>query len=220
MRSNRDEFDKTQKMNKLDQTIVQPQGRTDIEVKDTAPQSAKKEAVKNKFKFLHGRKFKIGILTVVFLTALAGGFYLSSYYHEKKDLAENESMHTQQELKKQQQLLEEQRRQLEDERKNLEREKEAMHSGSGQASSWLESAVDSIKDSVGNNSADAKKDSSQIDDKIAQAQQKIDEVDDNLGRLGTVKGKAMQIQGQVSQAYYNNKDIIDSIKYRIEKFLQ
>lgn len=227
MYNNRDnELDKTRKMDPVTPNDFVGSDRSDIEIKDVKP---KEKTTHGFMRFFQKKQTKICLLVIVFILALAGGFSLSSYYNDKEQLAENESIHQQQELKRQQADLEQQKKDLETQRKQLEQEKEALNASKNapdqSASSWLGSVLDSVtgekgqkaEQGQGNNSSD---NNVQIDKKIAQAQEKIDEINNNLGKFESMKQGVSHLQGKLEETYQNNQELFDTIKFNLQKILQ
>ena len=216
-------FDETRKIETISSNDLISNTRPDIEITDT---KGKKPANSGKFSSFRKKYFNkpgVWILAIVFVIALLGGFFLSSYYNDKKQLAENDSIHQQQEVKNQLAQISDQRKELEKERKQLEAEKAALASDQNapeEKQSWLGSVIDTItgeKAQKDKQKADSK---TEFDQKIAQAQTKIDDINNNLNDLDSMKNKLSDAQQQITNEYYKNKDIIDFVKINLQKLFE
>lgn len=214
----RNRLDETRKLDAVEEQNIIGNKRSDIEIEDTKTQIKSEK----KPKFWQKKRVRICALLAVFVFALGGGFYLSSYYHAQRELAENDALHQKQELKKKEVDLENQRQQLQEERRQLEREKEnVQNSGSSGLGSWLSDTFSSITDKGSNDTSSATKtkDNSQIDEKIAKAQGKIDQINNNISKLLT-GDNIDNVQQKLNQVYYDNKDLIDLLKTKVKNFLE
>lgn len=220
MRNNHDaDLDKTRKLEPISHKDSLDRHRSDIEIKDV---EQKKKPLSSK-NWLNAKRIRIWVLLIVFFFALIGGFYLSSYYNDQKQLTENESIHQQQDLKKQQADIDRQKEELEKQRSQLEREKNELNSGrnsSGPQTSWLDDVIGSLTGEKEKKAAQKQENNIQIDKEIAQAQTKIDEINNSLGKLDAMRQEVSVLQEKLTKAYENNKDLIDIFKLNLRNMLQ
>ena len=213
-------------------------------VRELKPISQKPD--KKSGKKLTSRRKKVLMLTGGFIFALLCGFFVSGYYHDRQQAADNDRLHQTQQmeqksrnLQQQEQSLREQRDKLEQEKKALEEKQKNLQSQADRAAGRNEqinadsagSAVSKIWDTVtGKNqqrqqtskeneakSTQASNDASAVGKSIDEAQAMINDVDSRIRDLDEMKQQAQQVKDVASSAYAEHAGTIDQAVYYISE---